>query len=71
MVFCNNWNSKIFEKTLQVTILILIDGFLQYKTRSTQKGSIWVTILILIDGFLQYSDIKFIRFNEAGSQSLF
>ena len=38
-----------------VTILILIDGFLQYIDnrgyRYPKKG---VTILILIDGFLQY-----------------
>ena len=40
----------------RVTILILIDGFLQYEyiknnTEIVQK----VTILILIDGFLQYT----------------
>ena len=40
---------------IKVTILILIDGFLQYlwlkESVSSEKD---VTILILIDGFLQY-----------------
>ena len=43
-----------------VTILILIDGFLQYYNFyvviSTKIG---VTILILIDGFLQYDNQRF------------
>ena len=37
-----------------VTILILIDGFLQYLTQILMSPTIKVTILILIDGFLQY-----------------
>ena len=37
----------------QVTILILIDGFLQYGCRKGESRNIPVTILILIDGFLQ------------------
>ena len=55
MVFCNLVSTLacLFERV--VTILILIDGFLQsckeYETRSFVK----VTILILIDGFLQSS----------------
>ena len=36
-----------------VTILILIDGFLQYPTDKIQDVKKIVTILILIDGFLQ------------------
>ena len=52
----------IFLITLtKVTILILIDGFLQYgiyEPVKTQDN--YVTILILIDGFLQYKiqDLK-------------
>ena len=37
-----------------VTILILIDGFLQYSKLFGFKIAKKVTILILIDGFLQY-----------------
>ena len=36
-----------------VTILILIDGFLQYVVEKNKLGLLTVTILILIDGFLQ------------------
>ena len=39
--------------TRKVTILILIDGFLQYKDKLIQILQQQVTILILIDGFLQ------------------
>ena len=43
----------------KVTILILIDGFLQYYTyKSEAENSIDVTILILIDGFLQFGAYK-------------
>ena len=38
-----------------VTILILIDGFLQWNIILDKKHKIKVTILILIDGFLQFS----------------
>ena len=38
-----------------VTILILIDGFLQYKYGAENFSFEIVTILILIDGFLQYN----------------
>ena len=36
-----------------VTILILVDGFLQYYARSSWCFRVGVTILILVDGFLQ------------------
>ena len=36
-----------------VTILILIDGFLQYENLIAETPNEDVTILILIDGFLQ------------------
>ena len=38
---------------MEVTILILIDGFLQYKFAKMLIEDSNVTILILIDGFLQ------------------
>ena len=38
----------------KVTILILIDGFLQCVWNYIQFNLLTVTILILIDGFLQY-----------------
>ena len=37
-----------------VTILILVDGFLQLNYSSELNYQIQVTILILVDGFLQY-----------------
>ena len=37
-----------------VTILILVDGFLQYSTTSLHSSVFTVTILILVDGFLQF-----------------
>ena len=40
----------------KVTILILIDGFLQYMLSDINKFAKSVTILILIDGFLQYKN---------------
>ena len=50
--------SKIGNDTLVfncVTILILVDGFLQYKdVKSYDVLKTRVTILILVDGFLQY-----------------
>ena len=55
MVFCNQYRGIWYWQSRRVTILILIDGFLQYypyiKT-NWYKGQ--VTILILIDGFLQF-----------------
>ena len=52
MVFCN---SKIVAKKdiNTVTILILVDGFLQWWKNENKYRQIKVTILILVDGFLQ------------------
>ena len=54
-----------------VTILILIDGFLQYKVAYNYYGKKEVTILILIDGFLQLKTRYFKAKNHDKSQSLF
>ena len=44
-----------YNTVLKVTILILIDGFLQYHcSRTLNINKEKVTILILIDGFLQF-----------------
>ena len=57
--YFNRWFSAIAGKgTLasiiaEVTILILIDGFLQYYNNQSIFYTKRVTILILIDGFLQ------------------
>ena len=57
--YFNRWFSAINGKMevnffLEcVTILILIDGFLQYQTGDSNCKNQTVTILILIDGFLQ------------------
>ena len=62
--YFNRWFSAIhFYILLQlinfkVTILILIDGFLQYKSIEASLGIGLVTILILIDGFLQSEKYK-------------
>ena len=63
MVFCNanydigSWITK------RVTILILIDGFLQYRICYRKNRGHRVTILILIDGFLQFNIDEFIKNN--------
>ena len=54
MVFCNNINKPELSRICNVTILILIDGFLQFKPGVKIVTMQDVTILILIDGFLQY-----------------
>ena len=54
MVFCNNVSKKEEIYSSKVTILILIDGFLQLNRESITLYEGDVTILILIDGFLQY-----------------
>ena len=55
MVFCNEIKRLKRDSEYHVTILILIDGFLQFKENiSLFKSALNVTILILIDGFLQY-----------------
>ena len=54
-----------------VTILILIDGFLQLRTGQLLFNCFVVTILILIDGFLQlHCSLKDID-TQKMSQSLF
>ena len=58
--YFNRWFSAINLKipfsgnSENVTILILIDGFLQSKFKEECSSLESVTILILIDGFLQY-----------------
>ena len=57
--YFNRWFSAIKaildynNNPLVVTILILIDGFLQYRLIKISNYTDRVTILILIDGFLQ------------------
>ena len=57
--YFNRWFSAILSKKYlgepikAVTILILIDGFLQFEKVFAAFGVGGVTILILIDGFLQ------------------
>ena len=58
MVFCNKRIDKIEKQGGEVTILILIDGFLQYRQLRKPERPIHVTILILIDGFLQCNSIN-------------
>ena len=53
MVFCNIDYEDFIKSVVCVTILILVDGFLQYVTMDIYEDSIIVTILILVDGFLQ------------------
>ncbi len=71
MVFCNL--TKAERKSLNniVTILILIDGFLQSEKYKSKDLCICVTILILIDGFLQLSTPLGMVHHKAKSQSLF
>ena len=53
MVFCNLDKYIPLIGTEVVTILILIDGFLQFQKEAWADSVGSVTILILIDGFLQ------------------
>ena len=55
MVFCNTAPHIEHQTDTEVTILILIDGFLQYISPDADFEKIIVTILILIDGFLQFN----------------
>ena len=71
MVFCNITSDNLLSEADFVTILILIDGFLQYKTDSIAVYDTDVTILILIDGFLQSNDWDTVIIAYARSQSLF
>ena len=62
MVFCNIEEYGCDSAEYIVTILILIDGFLQLKTQDFINGiNTVVTILILIDGFLQFIDEKCVK----------
>ena len=54
MVFCNLDIVHLDKIYNYVTILILIDGFLQYLRMLSPMLFLLVTILILIDGFLQF-----------------
>ena len=60
------WNWNIQQKS-NVTILILVDGFLQCLFSITKHKSIYnVTILILVDGFLQwYNHFKKLTMSES------
>ena len=58
MVFCNLENGYAVHGNSIVTILILIDGFLQQKIKDVTDKMKAVTILILIDGFLQQPQKK-------------
>ena len=53
MVFCNLDAFDELNVYKEVTILILIDGFLQFAHSIVGHPDTAVTILILIDGFLQ------------------
>ena len=57
--YFNRWFSAIEQREAlkvetSVTILILIDGFLQFFSSGLSATISRVTILILIDGFMQY-----------------
>ena len=57
--YFNRWFSAMSSEVIymcnvwKVTILILIDGFLQLNMKFFKYIDKYVTILILIDGFLQ------------------
>ena len=53
MVFCNKDSIDTDPGYNQVTILILVDGFLQSLADFWRVDNKHVTILILVDGFLQ------------------
>ena len=62
---------EVIDDNFNVTILILVDGFLQYKFATELIKANSVTILILVDGFLQCSkEDKSIKTYNL-SQSLF
>ena len=64
--------TEIEKEQRKVTILILVDGFLQLNMIGLLlKVDLYVTILILVDGFLQYLQIKGLKFIKNASQSLF
>ena len=65
--YFNRWFSAIRFKygvtvlCNHVTILILIDGFLQFESKTLNTPCNMVTILILIDGFLQFKEREWLR----------
>ena len=63
MVFCNEDKEVKSYNLLDVTILILIDGFLQCEFTLFNGQLEDVTILILIDGFLQLWYIPYLCFH--------
>ena len=75
--YFNRWFSaiiKMFCKTkheYNVTILILIDGFLQFVSICSNIMIYSVTILILIDGFLQYEYKQFQIYELSGHNPYF
>ena len=71
MVFCNRHIIINNCTYLRVTILILVDGFLQFGSTTAHKTFVNVTILILVDGFLQSGGLKMLKEEFLVSQSLF
>ena len=71
MVFCNNGEMLEYYYSQRVTILILVDGFLQFKDDHLDLIKLIVTILILVDGFLQYDRLPEGATELPESQSLF
>ena len=74
--YFSRWFSAIAIETPlglvhKVTILILVDGFLQYHQVRANQLVINVTILILVDGFLQSLNYQIQILNIIASQSLF
>ena len=75
--YFNRWFSAIkiiddlIDDLSKVTILILIDGFLQCHRGGTIMNLEQVTILILIDGFLQFRALNTNSWKLKKSQSLF
>ena len=71
MVFCNflGTNSKTGESV--VTILILVDGFLQSGENVVNCSFTTVTILILVDGFLQYNIINWLHLKSLSHNPYF
>ena len=62
MVFCNDNIVNVNGLFELVTILILVDGFLQFQTELVKRFYVKVTILILVDGFLQSSHYEHNKF---------
>ena len=70
MVFCNIGVILTNKRDKKITILILVDGFLQYRPVAFVGFLKNITILILVDGFLQF--MKIVSDRECDrSQSLF